>query len=111
MRKSVSGIFGPFTPVPDALVTVLGGTNTLVLMAVWRYQQGKDGFCWASLASIAKRAGCARNTARRALCELETRGLMVAAQVAGKTTTRQVNETAMLALMDAPDDDVEEIEY
>ena len=60
-----------FTPLIDTLVDELGTMPALVYGVVWRYCQMDAGVCYATLETIAQKAGVSYSTALRhvkALC-------------------------------------------
>jgi DNA-binding IclR family transcriptional regulator len=64
---------GEWTPVLDCVVAAFGSQPALVLGALWRYEQMRDGFCRASVGTLAAKTGLSARRVRsiiRALREL-----------------------------------------
>ena len=65
-----------FTPLYDSAIRELGRTNGQVYCVVKRFCAMRDGYCHASLATMADKLGVGRSTIFRALQELEAGGYL-----------------------------------
>lgn len=65
MSKTVLANVDGFTPIIDSLVQELGLITAAVFGRVWRYCQGENGVCTASMERIAKDLGLGRATVMR----------------------------------------------
>ena len=68
--------FGGFTPLIDIIVRRYGITTAAVFGRVWRYCQGEDKVCYATIGKIAKELELAPRTIIRHLNLLTREGLL-----------------------------------
>jgi biotin operon repressor len=72
-RKRVSA---GYTPLFDDMLAFLQGDTigALVFGVIWRHEQMADGYCWASVATIAKKLGVSKRSVQRRLDTLRKYG-------------------------------------
>ena len=65
--KTLTSTWSGFTPAPDAIISHCGYVTALVWGKVWRYCQGRDGICRATLERLADELGMSERTIIRHL--------------------------------------------
>lgn len=88
--------FKSFTPVPDMVVYHLGWEYAIIAGIIWRYSQMRDGYCWASQARIAERAGLSRETVNIKIKKLISSGFVedLTPGIRGKTHHYKLTDLA-----------------